>query len=113
MSKIKLLLASKGLTKEQKSLIHNIESSFKGETKTGKVKKNGFSASTLFYGPGQCPRRWSLLFRGVEDSYEEWPYFNRRAVHAGSGAHDFLQEVILAQNPNAIIEQEFNVTDPT
>jgi len=113
MSKLKMLLTTQGLTKEQKQLIRNIESSFKGEVKTGKIKKTGFSASALFYGPGQCPRRWSLLFQGVEESHDEWKYFSRRAVHAGSGAHDHLQELILENNPNAIIEQEFNVTDPT
>lgn len=107
------MMAYKELSKENRDLIRSIEDSFKGETKTGKIKKNGFSASALFYGPGQCPRRWSLLFQGVEESHDEWQFFNRRAVHAGSDAHDHLQEMILENNPTAIIEEEFNVTDPT
>lgn len=113
MSKLKKMLAYKDLPKVQRDLIKRVEESFKGETKTGQIKKKGFSASALFYGPGQCPRRWNLLFKGVDDSLDEWEFFNRRAVHAGSGAHDHLQEMILENNPTAIVEEEFNVTDPT
>lgn len=113
MSKLKLLLASKGLEKDQKDLIRRIESSFKSETKTGEIKKTGFSASTLFYGPGMCPRRWSLLFRGVAESDDEWAFYNRRAAHAGTAAHGHLQEMILLSNPTAVVEEEFKSTDPT
>ena len=106
-------MASKDLSPEHKKLIQNVKSSFKGEIKTGKIKKTGFSASSLFYGKGGCPRYWSLLFAGDWEVHDEWQYFNRRAVHAGSASHDHLQEMILEHNPNAIVEQEFRIEDPT
>lgn len=108
-------MAYKELSKEHKELIGKIESSFKGEVKTGEIKKTGFSASSLFYAtsPGNCPRRWSLVFQGVAESHDEWEYFNRRAVHAGSSAHDQLQEMIREENPGVVIEEEFKITNPT
>lgn len=115
MSKLKRMLAYKGLTQEQKELIGSIRESFADEVKTGSIKKTGFSASGLFFSHGKCPRYWSLLFKGVDDSHSEWPYYNLRAVESGSAAHESLQDRIKKQfedDPDVIIEDEFFREDP-
>lgn len=59
-----------------------------------------------------CPRRWSLVFRGVEDQYDPWAYYNRRAVRSGSAAHDHLQELFVEATPKVVTELEFWETLP-
>lgn len=105
-------LKNSTLKPEYSKILKSIEESLVGEVNTGPVKKTGFSASALFYGPGKCPRRWSLVFRGVDEQDDPWAYYNRRAVRSGSAAHEHLQELFLAHNPNLKTEVEFWEKNP-
>jgi CRISPR/Cas system-associated exonuclease Cas4 (RecB family) len=99
------------LSKEHQELIGKIEGAFADEKKITEVKKTGFSASGLFYSSGMCPRKWQLLFDGVE-SEDEWPHKNLRAVNSGSSSHEYLQEKLKEAIPELEIEKEFWREDP-
>jgi len=105
-------LKNSSLKNEYSEILKSVEDALKEEVTTGPLKKTGFSASALFYGHGKCPRRWSLVFRGVDDQHDPWAYYNRRAVRSGSAAHDHLQELFVEQTPTVVTELEFWETLP-
>lgn len=116
MSKLKEYLSRKKLKPEHRDLLKKIEEAFVGEIKDGPIKKEGFSASSLFYSHGQCPRYWSLLFKGVDESHSSWAYYNVRAVEAGSAAHESLQGKVhkaFGYSDDVVIEDEFWIKDPS
>jgi CRISPR/Cas system-associated exonuclease Cas4 (RecB family) len=65
------------------------------KTKTRFVKKNNFSASSLAYGAGECPRYWSLAFDGqiTYDNSDAMGVANRTQ---GTLGHGRIQEAIEA-----------------
>jgi len=65
------------------------------KTKTRFVKKNNFSASSLAYGAGECPRYWTLAFDGqiTYDNSDAMGVANRTQ---GTLGHGRIQEAIEA-----------------
>jgi CRISPR/Cas system-associated exonuclease Cas4 (RecB family) len=65
------------------------------KTKTKFVKKNNFSASSLTYGAGECPRYWTLAFDGqiTYDNSDAMGVANRTQ---GTLGHGRIQEAIEA-----------------
>jgi CRISPR/Cas system-associated exonuclease Cas4 (RecB family) len=65
------------------------------KTKTRFVKKNNFSASSLAYGAGECPRYWALAFDGqiTYDNSDAMGVANRTQ---GTLGHGRIQEAIEA-----------------
>ena len=65
------------------------------KTKTKFVKKNNFSASSLAYGAGECPRYWTLAFDGqiTYDNSDAMGVANRTQ---GTLGHGRIQEAIEA-----------------
>jgi len=77
------------------------------ETKT----KTGFAPSTLFYGEGDCPRRWFLAFSGapfnkVVDAY------SADNMRSGTDAHRRIQDNLLQSDLDIIVEEELENEDP-
>ena len=92
------------LTDEQRAVVSEIKKSFGEEAREVHVKKTGFSASGLGFGPGICPRRWVLAFRGV-DAVEQYSSVGKKKMEIGTKIHELVQDELLA-NPNLIIEVE-------
>lgn len=97
MSKLKKMLAYKGLSKEKQNLIKALEGAFEGRVDTGPIKKTGFSPSALFYSEGRCSRRWDIVFDGVDETYSEKGYFNLRTMENGTDAHGRMQTRLKAK----------------
>jgi len=76
-------------------LIEKIESGYLTKTKPKFSKKNNFSASTLTYGAGECPRFWHLAFDGAvfHDNSDAHGVANRTN---GTLGHGRIQEAIEA-----------------
>jgi len=74
-------------------LIEKIQSGYMTKTKPKFSKKSNFSASTLTYGAGECPRYWYLAFDGAVhyDSSDAKGVANRTN---GTYGHDRIQEAI-------------------
>ena len=65
------------------------------KTKTRFVKKNNFSASSLAYGAGECPRYWTLAFDG-QITYDNSDAIGVANRTQGSLGHGRIQEAIEA-----------------
>ena len=76
-------------------LIEKIESGYLTKTKPKFSKKSNFSASTLTYGAGECPRFWHLAFDGAvfHDNSDAHGVANRTN---GTLGHGRIQEAIEA-----------------
>ena len=74
-------------------LIEKIESGYLTKTKPKFSKKSNFSASTLTYGAGECPRFWHLAFDGAvfHDNSDAFGVANRTN---GTLGHNRIQEAI-------------------
>jgi len=73
--------------------------------------KTGFAPSTLFYGEGDCPRRWFLAFSGADfvKAYDPYSVDNMRS---GTDAHRRMQENFLNSELDVIVEEELYCEDP-
>ena len=65
------------------------------KTKTRFVKKNNFSASSLAYGAGECPRYWTLAFDG-QINYDNSDAMGVANRTQGTLGHGRIQEAIEA-----------------
>jgi CRISPR/Cas system-associated exonuclease Cas4 (RecB family) len=76
-------------------LVEKIESGYLTKTKPKFSKKSNFSASTLTYGAGECPRFWYLAFDGAvfHDNSDAFGVANRTN---GTLGHNRIQEAIEA-----------------
>jgi CRISPR/Cas system-associated exonuclease Cas4 (RecB family) len=76
-------------------LVEKIESGYLTKTKPKFSKKSNFSASTLTYGAGECPRFWHLAFDGAvfHDNSDAHGVANRTN---GTLGHGRIQEAIEA-----------------
>lgn len=92
------------LTDDQKSVVKEIQNSFKDEVRKTHVKKTGFSASALGWSSGKCPRRWWLVFNGV-DSVETLSSVQKKKMQIGTAMHDVIQNEF-KNNPNLTVEIE-------
>lgn len=79
--------------------------------KTEHLTKTGFAPSTLFYGEGDCPRRWFLAFSGADfvKAYEPYSVDNMRS---GTDAHRRMQENFQNSELDVIVEEELECEDP-
>ncbi|AOZ63697.1 hypothetical protein SEA_WEASELS2_108 [Rhodococcus phage Weasels2] len=111
MSKLQRMLAVEKLTPEEKELVKSLKSIEKSETKEAHLKKINFSASGLYYSSGDCPRKWQMLFDGV-DSVDTWKYTSMRATETGTDSHEKIQERMLEALPDLEIEKELWHHDP-
>jgi hypothetical protein len=72
-----------------------INSGYLVKTKPKFSKKNNFSASTLTYGSGECPRYWHLAFNG-QIHYDDADAFGVANRTQGTLGHNRIQEAIEA-----------------
>jgi CRISPR/Cas system-associated exonuclease Cas4 (RecB family) len=74
-------------------LIEKIESGYLAQAKPKFTKKSNFSASTLTYGAGECPRYWYMIFDGAPafDNSDARGVANR---NNGTLGHQRIQEAI-------------------
>lgn len=88
-------------------LIEKIESGYLTKTKPKFTKKSNFSASTLTYGAGECPRYWYLAFDGAvhHDNSDAFGVANRTN---GTLGHGRIQEAIQA---SGLLDEDM-VMDP-
>lgn len=98
------MLLWKKLTEEQKNVVSEIKRSFGDEERHTYVQKTGFSASALGFGPGICPRRWVLAFRGA-NVIEHFSSVSKKKMSVGTAMHELIQNELSA-NPNLMIEIE-------
>jgi CRISPR-associated protein Cas4 len=82
-----------------------------GMNKTEFKQKAGFSASTIGYGSGVCPRRWVMAFRGAE-FVEEYTSHSVDNMDAGTAAHERIQKNFSNSDLNIEVEHEFWSEDP-
>lgn len=112
MSKLKKMIKFNSIPKRYRDMAKEIESSFVDTTRTGRVKKTGFSASSLGWNEGKCPRAWYIKFNGA-DVTEEVSFFSRSSMFSGTARHEFLQECISSnENLSVEVEKEFKWSDP-
>jgi CRISPR/Cas system-associated exonuclease Cas4 (RecB family) len=74
-------------------LIEKIESGYLAQAKPKFTKKSNFSASTLTYGAGECPRYWYMMFDGAPafDNSDARGVANR---NNGTFGHERIQKAI-------------------
>jgi CRISPR/Cas system-associated exonuclease Cas4 (RecB family) len=90
---------NKSVEKEDESFVDGladaINSGYLTKTKPRFQKRNNFSASTLTYGAGECPRYWHLAFDG-QIHYDDADAFGVANRTQGTLGHNRIQEAIEA-----------------
>lgn len=84
-----------------------IEEFYESQKRLGFIQKTNFSASTLTYGNGACPRYWWHAFHGAEFEDVNDPH-NMAVMFYGTTSHERVQ-AIFGEHPDLTeIEQEID-----
>ncbi len=75
------------------------------------IQKKSFAPSSLFWGSGECARRWFLAFNGAEFVKEPDSY-SADIMRSGSDAHKRIQDNFEASGLHVKIEEELIFEDP-
>lgn len=95
-----------------KNLAEIIDATYTNSSpRTKYMQKTGFSASTLGYSSGTCPRRWVMAFEGAEFNQEQDAIAIDR-MSTGTDAHERIQRNLHQSNITLDVEWEFWNEDP-
>lgn len=98
-----------GMSDWAQALVNTITS---GYSDTDRFRqKTSFAPSGLFYGSGDCPRRWVLSFRGCLHESKTTPQ-NIMRMKKGIADHARIQEAMLSAGIVLDIEKEIIHEDP-
>lgn len=112
MSKLAEMLAAEKLSEQQKHIVKEIRKALNAEEHSEKTYlKTGFSASTLSFGKGACPRWWYFAFSGTPGS-ESVSSLSLDRMHTGTFRHAELQERLAKIGAEIEIEKEIHNVDP-